>query len=238
MINPITKIYSEEYLFKQGFTEDDSHRILNESSVDKISSSSWQNISIPNDVIFKDKLESVLGSVAIDFIKKVVYISKQLGINYNWILAIINLESNFNPKIVGPSGTRGLIQWKNPSPNLPNTALGQLDYVYYWFKNKFSKQKPLTVIDCYLSVLYPKLMNKGLSEEFSDVSVRSNRKLFSFFPKDHKSFKTKANLVLTLSTNLLKDDPKFSIFSKLDKSFNDISSLQDFQKKYPNSSLV
>jgi hypothetical protein len=102
------------------------------------------------------------------FIAKVQQLSNLLGIQPEWMLAVMFLESRINEKAVNPvSGATGLIQF------MPNTARGlgtttdalknmsniqQLDYVYSYFKPYAGRMKNL--IDVYFAVFFPIAMNK------------------------------------------------------------------------------
>ncbi len=103
------------------------------------------------------------------FVAKVKTVAAQLGINPNWLMAIINWESagSFSPSITNSIGATGLIQF------MPSTAIGlgtttanlramtavqQMDYVYKYFKPWAPKIK--SYWDCYLVVFFPVAVGK------------------------------------------------------------------------------
>lgn len=103
------------------------------------------------------------------FIAKIKDVSAKLGINPNWLMAIINWESagSFSPSITNSIGATGLIQF------MPNTAIGlgttttalrnmtavqQLDYVYKYYLPY--KDKIKSYVDCYLVTFFPAAVGK------------------------------------------------------------------------------
>jgi hypothetical protein len=103
-----------------------------------------------------------------EFISEVKRYSKELGINPNWLMAVMEFESGLNPQAVNSvSGATGLIQF------LPSTASGlgtstwslammggveQLYYVYKYLKPHKAKIKNYT--DLYLAVFFPLAIGK------------------------------------------------------------------------------
>ncbi len=110
------------------------------------------------------------------FVTKVKQVAKRLGINPNWLMAIMYFESakTFSPSITNSIGATGLIQF------MPNTAIGlgtttaalrqmtavqQLDYVekYYLQNYKYLKiTAASSYVDTYLITFFPAAVNKGL----------------------------------------------------------------------------
>lgn len=125
-------------------------------------------------------IDNVPISLRNDFEKKMLDISDKLGINANWLMAVMMLESGVNPKIVNPvGGATGLIQF------MPKTAIGlgtstenlkklnhvqQLDYVYKYFYPYRGKLK--SGEDLYLATFYPYALNK--SEDYIFGSEKGN----------------------------------------------------------------
>jgi hypothetical protein len=102
------------------------------------------------------------------FLAKVVSISAKLGIEANWLMAIMYKESTMNPRAVNSTtGATGLIQF------MPNTAQGlgtttaailnmtnlqQLDYVFKYFYPY--RNRMTSYIDAYLAVFFPAAIGK------------------------------------------------------------------------------
>ena len=126
------------------------------------------------------------------FLAKINDVATRLGINPNWLMAIINWESagTFSPSITNSIGATGLIQF------MPQTAIGlgtttsalrqmtaveQLEYVYKYYKPYASKIKGY--VDMYLATLFP--ISLGQLDNFvlqtnhiSAQSVASNNPAF------------------------------------------------------------
>lgn len=103
------------------------------------------------------------------FIAKVKNIASKLGINPNWLMAIMDLESagTFSPSITNSLGYTGLIQFgKQAAADLGTTtdklrkmsALDQLDYVYKYFLIHKGKYK--SYVDTYFAVFFPLAIGK------------------------------------------------------------------------------
>jgi hypothetical protein len=104
-----------------------------------------------------------------DFVKKVREVSTRLGIDPNWLMAIMYWESasTFSPSIQNSIGATGLIQF------IPSTAIGlgttttalknmsavdQLDYVEKYLK--VYKGKIKSYIDTYFAIFFPLAIGK------------------------------------------------------------------------------
>jgi len=104
-----------------------------------------------------------------DFVKKVREVSTRLGIDPNWLMAIMYWESasTFSPSIQNSIGATGLIQF------IPSTAIGlgttttalknmsavdQLDYVEKYLK--VYKGKIKSYVDTYFAVFFPLAIGK------------------------------------------------------------------------------
>lgn len=106
------------------------------------------------------------------FEQKVRWIAQQLGINPNWLMLVMWIESRLNPIAENPiTGATGLIQF------MPSTALAygtsvealrkmsnlqQLDYVYKYLRVYKNRMK--TFVDTYLAVFFPVAM--GQAQDF------------------------------------------------------------------------
>lgn len=126
------------------------------------------------------------------FIAKINTVAANLGINPNWLMAIINWESagSFSPAITNSIGATGLIQF------MPKTAIGlgtttaalrqmtavqQLDYVYKYYLPYKSKIKGY--VDMYLATLFPLALGKPFdfvlqSSGISAQAIASNNPAF------------------------------------------------------------
>lgn len=117
-------------------------------------------------LVFEDKVTKN----APEFIAKVKAISKQLGIDPNWLMLAMNIETagTFDPRIENKlSKATGLIQF------MPNTARGlrtsieelakmtnvqQLDFVLKFLAPYTNRMK--SYVDVYLSIFYPVAVGK------------------------------------------------------------------------------
>ena len=131
------------------------------------------------------------------FIAKVIHVSKNLGINPNWLMAIMHFESagTFSSSITNSLGYTGLIQFgssaatdlKTTTTALRSmTAVQQLDYVERYYKMWFKRLKivsPDSFVDTYLITFFPAAVNKGLdfiiqSNSISAASLAKNNPIF------------------------------------------------------------
>jgi hypothetical protein len=104
-----------------------------------------------------------------DFVKKVREVSNRLGIDPNWLMAIMYTESarTFSPSIQNSIGATGLIQFMpstarglgTTTTELKNmSAVDQLDYVEKYlnvYKNKLK-----SYIDTYFAIFFPLAIGK------------------------------------------------------------------------------
>jgi len=102
------------------------------------------------------------------FLAKVIDISARLGINPDWLMIVMKMESGINPAAYNANGgATGLIQF------MPSTAVGlgtstgaliamdnvtQLDYVYKYFKPYAGRL--FSVTDLYLVTFFPVALGK------------------------------------------------------------------------------
>lgn len=100
------------------------------------------------------------------FEKGVIAIGQELGIDPNWIMAVMYIESKCDPQAVNPdSHATGLIQFMPKTAiELLNTtvehietltACQQLPYVKTYLKKQKGKRKINSLIDTYLLVFFP-----------------------------------------------------------------------------------
>ncbi|MDD3686735.1 MAG: hypothetical protein PHE56_08205 [Bacteroidales bacterium] len=126
----------------------------------------------------------IKGSDRTEFLKKVNSGSKQLGLNPNWVLLVMNSETGgkFSASIKNPvSGAVGLIQFMPATAAALNTStqqlsvmtrVQQLDYVFAYYKRFIDKgYKIKSYEDLYLITFYPYALTKPDSYIFgSEVS--------------------------------------------------------------------
>lgn len=107
--------------------------------------------------------------------KKVIEVSKNIGVNPNWLMTVIALETaeTFRPSIDNGVGYVGLIQFgKQAAASIGTTQdrlvemtfVQQMDYVEKHLIPKKAKYKTLT--DLYLAVLYPKACGHGSERDY------------------------------------------------------------------------
>lgn len=118
-------------------------------------------------LIYQDKIPS---SYRAAFINKVNEVSNYLGINPNWLMAVINFESagTFSPSIENNiTGAVGLIQFMPSTARSLGTsvsqlsnmsAVQQLEYVKQYY-NQF-KSKIKSYIDLYFATFFPAAIGK------------------------------------------------------------------------------
>lgn len=117
-------------------------------------------------LVYENKVPA---SYRVAFINKVNAISFKLGIDPNWLMAIMNFESagTFSASVTNPIGAFGLIQFMpatakglgTTSSGLKSmTAVNQLDYVYKYFLPY--KGKINNYIDAYFAVFFPLAIGK------------------------------------------------------------------------------
>lgn len=120
-------------------------------------------------LVYENRIsESKIGVSRAKFIEKVKSISKDLGINPDWLMAVMWFESKLSPSIQNSTtNATGFIQF------MPTTAAGlgtsvyglkqmngvqQLDYVKKYLYPYRTKMK--SFVDVYLTVFYPKAVGK------------------------------------------------------------------------------
>jgi len=117
-------------------------------------------------LIYENKVPA---SYRVAFVEKVKKISANLGIDPNWLMAIMYFESagTFSPSITNNIGATGLIQFipstakglgTSTSALKAMTAVQQLDYVEKYLKVYKGKYK--SYIDVYFAVFFPLAIGK------------------------------------------------------------------------------
>lgn len=141
------------------------------------------------------------------FVAKVRQISSLLGINPNWLMAIMYWESarTFSPSITNSIGATGLIQFmESTAKELGTTtaalrqmsAVEQLDYVYKYilmWNKRLGISKPDSYVDLYLMIFFPSAVNKGpnyliQSSKLPASLIAAQNPAFDKFPKDGKIY--------------------------------------------------
>ena len=103
-----------------------------------------------------------------EFLSKTDLISQKLGINPNWLLAVMTIESGINPQAVNPNGgATGLIQFMPATATSLGTSTAalkamsnvqQLDFVYKYLLPFSGKMKRF--VDVYFAVFFPAAIGK------------------------------------------------------------------------------
>ncbi len=106
--------------------------------------------------------------VGAEFANKVIYISRKLNVNPNWLMAIMNFESGLKPSAINKhTNATGLIQFMPKTAKSLGTsteelkrmtAVEQLDYVYKYFYPYRYKIK--SFVDMYLVTFLPVSVGK------------------------------------------------------------------------------
>ena len=117
-------------------------------------------------LIYENKVPA---SYRTDFINKVKEIAPRVGLDPNWLMAIINFESagTFSPSITNSLGYVGLIQFGESARKTLGvtkeqlkamTAVEQLDYVEKYYNMYKGKYK--SYVDAYFAVFFPLAIGK------------------------------------------------------------------------------
>ena len=117
-------------------------------------------------LIYENKVPA---SYRTDFINKVKEIAPRVGLDPNWLMAIINFESagTFSPSITNSLGYVGLIQFGESARKTLGvtkeqlkamSAVEQLDYVEKYYNMYKGKYK--SYVDAYFAVFFPLAIGK------------------------------------------------------------------------------
>lgn len=129
-------------------------------------------------LIFEEKVPL---SYRASFVGEVVRYSNMLGINPNWLMAVMYFESGntFSPSIQNPyTNATGLIQFMPSTANELGTSIEvlknmsateQLQYVYKYYARYKSKLK--SYVDLYLITFFPISAGKPLSYVLQTASL-------------------------------------------------------------------
>jgi hypothetical protein len=152
---------------------------------------------------------SAIKNNSISFQKKLVAISKSLGINPKWLMVMLNDLSRFNEKErdtqTKATGLLKFFPWSVTSfvdsetgksiktkDILGMSNLEQLDLInsYYdaWIE-KLEIKKPLSPGDFAAIIFYPAIIKKDWEYTFPDEVIAANNDFFSNFSKDGKKTK-------------------------------------------------
>ena len=112
--------------------------------------------------------ENLVTSNRVEFVTKVRNISNLLGINPDWLMAVMYKESRLNPQAYNSKGgATGLIQFMPDTAKTYGTTttalkamsnVNQLDYVYKYLKGAAGKIN--SYADLYLVTFFPIAMGK------------------------------------------------------------------------------
>ncbi len=171
-------------------------------------------------LIYIDKVNSNRA----EFEKKVISVSNKLGIDPNWLMAVMYIESSLDhTKVNSSSGATGLIQF------LPSTALSlgtstnelkamsnidQMDYVYKYLRQYKSKMN--SFVDVYFAVFFPAAIGK-----YSDYILQSYGLSAEFVASQNSGYDENQDNQLTFreveSKILLLVDPAYCEILKADQ---------------------
>jgi hypothetical protein len=172
-----------------------------------------------------------------EFIRKVKSISKDLGIDANWLMAIMYFESakTFSPSIRNPiSNAVGLIQF------MPNTAISlgtttnalanmtavqQLDYVKKYllpYKGKMTRY-----VDTYFAVFFPLAIGKP-----NDWVLRSSNLSSGLIARQNPAFDTNKNGEITVG------EVKAVMLKKLPSEWLSDGDFATFTKAYKTELII
>lgn len=139
--------------------------------------------------LFKNKLSD-------DKILKVISVSTELGINPNWLLAVMYFESakTFSPSIKNGIGSVGLIQFTRDKTGVNYktingkryllddlarmTFIQQMDIVKEYYKEVFRMLKIIKVnsfVDLYLATFFPKAVNQSDNYVFQTSGLSASK---------------------------------------------------------------
>jgi hypothetical protein len=182
------------------------------------------------ELLYSDKLSNIAQSQRDAFLNKVSDVSKNLGINPDWLMLVMYKESGINPKAINPSaGATGLIQFMpSTAKSLGTTttalrtmsAVNQLDYVQKYFENIkkwFKDTEYNSFYDLYLATFYPASVGKDNSFVFGSEKKGTESQIKSYQKK------------------IFDQNPAISKFSKLNGRTDSIS-IKDF-KDYTQDAL-
>jgi hypothetical protein len=173
-------------------------KLLNEAvSIDPIETSDYFNqVVIP--LPFSEEIKTDKE----DFLKKLAFVAKDLGIKPEWLIILVKHCSDFSPSSVDSNGgTMGIINWTLRSvQNFINplngdmlssadlramTAVEQLDVVHAYFRIWF---KVLNIKEInhpgefFALTFYPNLINLPDNWIFPRILIKANPGLFERFP--------------------------------------------------------
>jgi hypothetical protein len=183
----------------------DFKNFINESiRIDKVDPASYQDetvTALPYSKLIDENRQA--------FLKKIVRISDDLGIEPLWLMHTIFHESEFDPKKKDRmSGAVGLLSFMplviqkfidtesgkilTPNEVLQMSNIDQLDIIRSFYKTWFGRmnlKKPIVAGDFAAITFYPAVIKKDWEWEFPDYIVEKNNQMFKSFPSGGKSKK-------------------------------------------------
>ncbi|MDR7371309.1 hypothetical protein [Flavobacterium aquidurense] len=138
--------------------------------------------------------------------KKVIEVSKALGVNPNWLMTVIALETakTFSPSIDNGIGYVGLVQFgKSAAHDIKTTQeklvkmtfIEQMDYVQNFLIGKKDKYK--TLVDLYLAVLYPDACGHGGEKDYIVLKDKAYRNNPLFFQEEDEVTRNKKGKIIS-----------------------------------------
>lgn len=199
-------------------------------------------------------LDLFSSKLSIDKIQKVITVSSELGINPNWLLAVMYFESakTFSPSIKNGIGSVGLIQFTRDKAGLNYktingkryllddlarmTFIQQIDVVKEYYKEVFRMLKITKVnsfVDLYLATFFPKAVNQSDNYIFQTAGLSASKIASQnpIFDKNKDGQVTKNEVVKHFETYYK------TVFSQINN--NDTSSVsENANKSCPNCGKI
>jgi len=135
------------------------------------------------------------------FLLKVQTISQKLGINPDWLMCTMYLESRINPQAVNSyTGATGLIQFMPRTAAALGTStsslysmsnVAQLDYVYAYLKPYTGRMKSL--VDVYFAVFFPAAIGKS-----DDTVLKTSTLSAGIIAKQNAGYDLNADKMVTV----------------------------------------
>lgn len=189
-------------------------------------------------LLFQSLIPSSYRSAFVDKVKKV---ASSLQMSPDWLMLVMNIETagTFSPSITNALGYTGLIQFGSAAAQDLGTttaklrnmsAIDQLDYVekYYkmWYK-RLGIEKPNTLTDSYLLVLFPAAVNKGDNFVIETNSISAKK-----FAQNNPLFDSDKDLEVKVK------DVKAVLLKKIPSEWFNDGSVEIFFKAYKKEMTV
>jgi len=178
--------------------------------------------------------ESYITTNQEDFEQKVQSLSSTLGINPDWLMAVMWTESRINPQAVNSiSGATGLIQFMESTAEFLGTStdalfamsnVDQLPWVYLYYKKNGLIGKMKSFFDVYLGTFWPAAIGKPdsfvfQSSDYPASLVASQNQLFDLNKDGQITMAEFKQAVLSLYPkdilSYIEDNPVKSTFTMI-----------------------